>query len=281
MRADLPTTRLATAPRTLTVVALTLVLAACGAGVGPGDSGPGPGADHGAATDTAGAEAGGDITVFAAASLTETFTALAAQFEDTHPGTRVVVSFGGSSTLAQQILSGAPADVFASASPATMELVTDQQLAQGEPTVFAGNVLQIAVPSGNRAGVTALEDLTDDDLTIALCAEQVPCGAAAVRVFEAAGLTPAPDTYEEDVRAALTKVRLDEVDAALVYRTDVLAAGEEVQGVDVPEAREAVNDYPIVLLAGAPNPEGGAAFVQFVLSETGRSVLEEAGFELP
>src|SRR5699024_569306 len=151
----------------------------------------------------------------------------------------------GSSALAQQILSGAPADVFATASPATMALVVDEDLTEEEPVVFVTNQLQIAVPAGNPAGVTGLEDLAEEDLTVALCAEEVPCGAASVRVFEAAGLTPAPDTYEEDVRATLTKVRLDEVDAALVYQTDVLSAGDEVEGIDFPESAEAVNDYPI------------------------------------
>lgn len=223
----------------------------------------------------------GDITVFAAASLNDTFTELGEQFEADNPGTRVVFNFQGSSTLAQQIIEGAPVDVFASASPATMAQVTDADLAEGEPTVFVANRLQIAVPAGNPGGVTGLADFADEDLIIALCAEQVPCGAASVRVFEAAGIVPAPDTYEEDVRATLTKVELGEVDAALVYRTDVIVAGEAVEGITFPEADEAINDYPIVTLADAPNPGGAQAFVDFVLSEAGRTVLGDAGFDLP
>lgn len=226
-------------------------------------------------------EVSGDITVFAAASLTDTFTELGAQFEAEHDGVTVTFNFGGSSALAQQIISGAPADVFASASPATMAQVTDEDLAEGEPVVFVSNRLEIAVPAGNPADITGLEDFTREELTIALCAEEVPCGAASVQVFEAAGLTPAPDTYEEDVRATLTKVRLDEVDAALVYRTDVLVAGEEVEGIDFPESSEAINDYPIALLAEAPNADGGQAFLDFVLSEAGAQVLGAAGFETP
>jgi len=247
-----------------TAVALACTLTACGT-----------------EGDEAAADVTGDITVFAAASLTDTFTELGEAFEAEHPGTTVTFSFAGSSALAQQIISGAPADVFASASPATMALVTDEELAAGDPVVFVRNRLQIAVPAGNPAGVTGLEDFTNEDLTIALCAEEVPCGVASVQVFEAAGLTPAPDTYEEDVRATLTKVELDEVDAALVYRTDVLVAGDAVEGIDFPEAEEAVNDYPIAVLAEAPNAVGGRAFVDFVRSEAGRAALGSAGFDLP
>lgn len=235
--------------------------------------------DEGA--NDAGGAVSGEIVVFAAASLTDTFTELGASFEAEHPDATVSFSFAGSSALSQQILSGAPADVFASASPAQMTQVTDEDLAAAEPVVIVTNQLQIAVPAGNPAGVTGLEDFTNEDLTIALCAEEVPCGAASVTVFEAAGLTPAPDTYEEDVRATLTKVRLDEVDAALVYQTDVLVAGDEVEGIDFPESGEAINDYPIAALTEAPNPEGGQAFIDYVLSEEGQEVLTAAGFGTP
>lgn len=250
----------------LIAIALACTLTACG----EEETGP-----------ATGGEVTGGITVFAAASLTDTFTELGEKFEAAHPGTTVTFSFAGSSALAQQITSGAPADVFASASPATMAQVTDEGLTEGESVVFVTNRLQIAVPAGNPGGVTGLEDLTKGDLTIALCAEEVPCGAASVTIFEAAGLTPAPDTYEEDVRATLTKVRLDEVDVALVYQTDVLVAGDEVEGIDFAESAEAVNDYPIAALLEAPNPEGGQAFIDFALSEEGQSVLGAAGFGSP
>lgn len=265
----------AVAGRTVLVAGVALVLAACA-----GDGGSGEPNDA-AADRVSGDRVSGDIVVFAAASLTEAFTELGEAFEAEHPGATVTFSFAGSSSLAQQILSGAPADVFASAAPAQMARVTDGDLTVGDPVVFATNRLQIAVPAGNPAGVTGLEDFTDEDLTIALCADEVPCGAASVRVFEAAGLTPAPDTYEEDVRAALTRVRLDEVDAALVYRTDVLGAGAEVEGIDFPESEGAVNDYPIAALGEAPHPEGGRAFVDYVLSEAGHEVLADAGFGAP
>ena len=223
---------------------------------------------------------GADVRVFAAASLTDVFTELGEQFEAEH-GTTVELNFAGSSGLAQQIVEGAPADVFAAASMAAMAQVTDEGRGSGAPTTFARNRLMIAVPTGNPAGVTGLADFTDEDLTIALCAQEVPCGAASVRIFEAAGLVPAPDTYERDVRAALTKVELGEVDAALVYRTDVRAAGEAVEGIELPQSDAGVNDYPIVLLANAVNPDGAQAFIDFVLSTDGQDILARAGFDLP
>jgi molybdate transport system substrate-binding protein len=224
---------------------------------------------------------GGDVAVFAAASLTEAFTEIGPAFEAANPGVEVTFNFGASSALAQQITAGAPADVFAAASPATMATVTDAGDAQGEPTVFVRNRLQIAVPAGNPAEVTGLADFADTDKTIALCAQQAPCGSAAIKAFAAAGIEPAPDTLEQDVKATVTKVELGEVDAALVYRTDVQAAGDAVEGIDFPEAEQAVNDYPIVTLAEAPNAEAAQAFLDYVLSPGGRQVLEAAGFERP
>ncbi|NGY59857.1 molybdate ABC transporter substrate-binding protein [Lentzea sp. NEAU-D13] len=222
----------------------------------------------------------GEITVFAAASLTESFTELGKEFEAAHPGTKVTFNFAGSSALAQQINKGAPADVFASAAPANMKQVTDTGAITATPATFAKNTLQIAVPEGNPGKVTGLADFAKADLKIALCAEQVPCGAAAKKVFEAAKITAAPDTLEQDVKAVLTKVSLGEVDAALVYRTDV-KANDKVEGVDFAEADKAVNDYPIALIAKAPNAAAAQAFVDYVLSGEGRKVLTEAGFAAP
>jgi molybdate transport system substrate-binding protein len=218
----------------------------------------------------------GEITVFAAASLTETFTQLGKDFEAASPGTKVKFNFGGSSALAQQINQGAPADVFASASPANMKQVTET----GAVT-FVRNKLQIAVGKGNPLKIASLADLTKPEVKLALCAEQVPCGAAAKKAFDVAKLTPKPVTLEQDVKATLTKVKLGEVDAALVYRTDVAAAAKDVDGVDFPEAAQAINDYPIVSLPKAPNAAGAKAFVDFVLSDEGRQVLTKAGFESP
>lgn len=221
-----------------------------------------------------------EVTVLAAASLTGTFTELGKAFEAAHPGTSVRFSFGSSATLAQQIVQGAPADVFAAASPATMKTVTDAYLADS-PAVFARNRLQIAVPAGNPAHVADLKDLTRPEVKVALCAEQVPCGAAAAQALHAAGLTVKPVTLEQDVKATLTKVELGEVDAALVYRTDVIAAGGRVQGIAFPQADQAVNDYPIAALTKAPAGETARQFVDLVLSQQGRDALARAGFEAP
>jgi molybdate transport system substrate-binding protein len=219
------------------------------------------------------------VVVFAAASLTESFTRIGADFEAANAGVRVTVNFAGSSSLAAQIGQGAPADVFASAAPANMKTVTDAGNGDGAPVTFARNQLVIAVPKGNPQGIRALPDLTRAGVTVALCAEQVPCGAAARTALSGVKVTPV--TLEQDVKAALSKVKLGEVDAALVYRTDARAASSEVDGVEFPESARAVNDYPIVVLKGAPNRAGARAFVEYVRSDRGRSVLSGAGFGVP
>ena len=252
------------------VTALALVLAGCGGSADGGTAAP-----SSSATDVS-----GTLTVFAAASLTDVFTGLGERLEADAPDLDVQFNFAASSALATQVTQGAPADVFASANEAQMAVVADAGLAD-DPQVFAANVPQIAVPAGNPAGVTGLADLGREELTIAVCAPQVPCGAAAEDVLAAAGVTAAPDTLEEDVRAALTKVELGEVDAALVYTTDVTAAGDAVEGIDVPEAEQVVNEYPIAALADAPNPEAAAAFVELVRSEEGQQALADAGFRVP
>ena len=226
-------------------------------------------------------DGGQTLTVFAAASLTDVFTDLGAALEDQQPGLEVRFNVAGSSALATQIVQGAPADVFASANETQMSVVTDAGLAADEPAVFASNVLEIAVPAGNPGGVTGLADFAREDLTLAVCAPDVPCGAAAAQVFAAAGVTAVSDTQEEDVRAALTKVELGEVDAALVYASDVASAGESVEGVAFQEAEQAVNDYPITRLADAANSDAARAFVDLVLSEAGRRALTDAGFREP
>lgn len=222
----------------------------------------------------------GTITVFAAASLTDAFGDIAEDFEAANPGARVEFNFAASSALATQINEGAPADVFASASPATMTAVTDAGNADGEPIVFVRNQLVIAVEAGNPLGIKGLEDLTKPGVTVALCAEQVPCGAAAKNAIEASGLTITPVSFEENVRAALSKVSLGEVDAALVYRTDA-AIVETVEAVEFPESAEAINDYPIVVLSDAPNKPGGEAFVAHLRSPEGIAVLTAYGFQQP
>lgn len=219
----------------------------------------------------------GEVNVFAAASLTGTFTQLGKDFEAAHPGVKVQLNFAGSSALAKQINEGAPADVFASAAPKNMDDVKDK----GTPTTFVKNTLEIAVPKGNPGRITGIKDFADKDKKIAICAAQVPCGAAAEKVFKAVGITAQPDSLEQDVKAALTKVGLGEVDAALVYKTDVLAAKDKVEGIEFPESAKAVNEYPIATLTKGPNPDGAKAFVDYVLSDKGKAVLTAAGFDAP
>ncbi|RCG29487.1 molybdate ABC transporter substrate-binding protein [Sphaerisporangium album] len=256
------------------VLALATGLSGCGSGE-PAATASSPTS----ASTTAPAEAT-TLNVFAAASLTGTFTELGKAFEAAHPGASVRFNFGSSATLAQQITQGAPADVFAAASPATMKTVTDASLA-ASPVTFVRNKLEIAVPPDNPAKVDALSDLADPKVKVALCAAQVPCGAAAVKALDAAGVTVKPVTLEQDVKATLTKVQLGEVDAALVYKTDVLASQGKVTGIAFPEADKAVNDYPIAPLSNASAPGLAQQFVDLVLSQQGRDVLGKAGFETP
>lgn len=198
-----------------------------------------------------------------------------------NPELDVKFNFAGSDALATQITQGAPADVFASANEKQMKVVTDAGLQGADPKIFAENVLEIAVPKGNPGHVTGLKDFENADLTLAVCAPTVPCGAAAQTVFQAAGINARPDTEETDVKAALNKVQLGEVDAALVYATDVEAAGDQVEGIEFPEADQAVNEYPICVLEAAPNPDAAKAFVDLVTSDEGQKALTDAGFRNP
>lgn len=214
------------------------------------------------------------ITVFAAASLTDAFTEVGAAFEAANPGTTVAFSFAGSSALREQILAGAPADVFASANASNMDRVVDADAA-GEPVDFATNVLQIAVSPGNEAGVTGLDDFADAELLIGLCAEEVPCGDFGREVLANAGVTPQIDTNEPDVRSLLTKIQAGELDAGIVYLTDVRAAGDAIAGIEIPAAQNVVATYPI---ATASDSDVAEAFVAFVLSDVGHAILESYGF---
>jgi molybdate transport system substrate-binding protein len=240
------------------------------------------GADRPASAPTAsGGSLSGTVTVLAAASLTEVFNQLGQQFEAAHHGVKVSFSYGGSSTLAQQIVNGAPADVFASASPATMKTVTDAGMTSQAPTVFVRNQLVIAVSPGNPKHLAGLADLSKPGVKVALCAAAVPCGAAAKTALQTAGVNLKPVTLEQDVKSALSKVELGEVDAALVYRTDARSASGKVEAVEFPESASAINDYPIATLKDAPNPDAARAFVAFILSAPARNVMAQAGFQAP
>ncbi|WP_307853238.1 molybdate ABC transporter substrate-binding protein [Kitasatospora sp. RG8] len=225
--------------------AALLALSACSSSGSSGSSG----SSSPAASASASSAVTGTVTVFAAASLKNTFTQIGKMFEDAHPGTKVVFNFGGSDTLAASIVNGAPADVFASASLATMRTVTDKGDAAGTPTVFVGNGLEIAVQPGNPLHITELQGLANPSVKVVLCAKTVPCGAAAQTALAAGNVTVTPVSYEQDVTATLTEVGLGEADAGLVYQTDVKGAAGKVDGVNFPEAACAINKYPIVTLA--------------------------------
>lgn len=247
--------------RSAAAAAIALTAAACGSG--------------GSAEDPAAAPV--TLHVFAAASLQEPFEELGEQFESEHEDVTVEFSFAGSSTLVEQIQQGAPADVFASADTKNMDKLTDAGLEEADPVAFTTNTLRIAVPAGNPAGVTDLASLTGD-LNLVVCAPEVPCGAATETVEEAAGLEFAPVSEEQSVTDVLNKVTSGEADAGLVYVTDVEKAGDAVEGIDFPEAQEAVNTYPITTVDGSASPELGQEFVDLVTGEEGHKVLAGYGF---
>jgi molybdate transport system substrate-binding protein len=222
----------------------------------------------------------GTLTVFAAASLTDAFGELAARFAEDHPNATVKpVLFDGSATLATQLDEGAAADVFASADEASMDSVSD--LIAGTAQVFATNTLEIAVPRGNPAGISGMTDLARPGLRVVQCAPQVPCGAAARRLLSQAGVTVAPASEEQNVKAVATKVASGEADAGLVYVTDVQAAQGDLDGVSIPGAERAANAYPIAALKAAADPALATAFVRWVLSPSGQEILAGYGFGTP
>ncbi|MPY77213.1 MAG: molybdate ABC transporter substrate-binding protein [Actinophytocola sp.] len=227
---------------------------------------------------SAGSSSDQTLTVFAASSLTEVFTTLEQRFEKEHPDVDVRVNFAGSSTLAQQIIEGAPADVFASADATVMRDVVAEGLLAGQPKPFATNTLTIAVEKGNPLGIGGLADLAREDVTAVACQPQVPCGNAARELAARHDVQPRHDSEESDVKDVLAKVRAGEADAGLVYVTDVRAESDAVDGVKIAGAEDAVNTYPIATLADA-HPLA-AEFQRFVLSEGG-GVLREAGFGAP
>jgi molybdate transport system substrate-binding protein len=252
-------TSLLTLPAAL---ALVLPLASCAGDEDSGGSGP-------------------TLTVYAASSLTSTFAEIAEEFEQEHDGVEVELSFAGSSDLVAQIQEGAPADVFASADLATMDRLVDDDLAAADPRDFASNTLEIAVPPGNPAGITSLQDLGRQPLDLVVCAPEVPCGAATRSLAQEAGVPLHPVSEEQSVTDVLAKVTAGEADAGLVYVSDVRAAGDDVEGITFPESASAVNVYPIAPVEGSDEPDLAQAFVDLVLGDTGQRILADAGFGQP
>lgn len=223
----------------------------------------------------------GDVTVFAAASLTAAYTEIGEAFKTEYPDADVIFNFASSSDLVTQINEGAPADVYASADEANMTKLTDAGGNAGEPQVFATNSLQIIVEPGNPKGITGVADLADPDLLYVTCAPEVPIGKYGAQVLAAAGVTVTPVSLEENVKGIVTKVTLGEADAGIVYTTDVIAAGDQAEGVDIAADINVTATYPLVVTAEAPNADGAQAFVDFVLSEQGQKILGTYGFTAP
>jgi len=254
------------------LVGSVALLTGCAGAAASGD-GPRTAAPPTAASPT---EAGGELTIFAAASLGAAFDDLARQFESENPGIDIrPIVYDGSSTLARQLLEGAEADIFASADEPNMGKVAE--LVDGSSAVFATNTLVIATPEGNPADVGSLGDLSDPGLTVVLCGPEVPCGAASQRLLELAGVSVVPASLEQNVTAVLTKVASGDADAGLVYRTDVVGR-TDVESIVPDGAAEVVNRYPIAALKGSENPEAARAFVEFVTGPRGQEVLASHGF---
>ena len=259
------------------VAVLALVATACG------DDDDDDGGGEASATTSAGSSAddGGGITVFAATSLTEAFTEVGEAFAAANDGSTVEFSFDASSGLVQQIIEGAPADVFASADTANMDKLTAEELNGSDPVVFATNLLTIIVPAGNPGGVTGVEDLANPDLKVVLCAEEVPCGNYANQILDSAGVEVTPVSLEENVRGVVTKVTSGEADAGIVYVTDVTAAGDAAEGIEIPEDINVLAEYPIATVAASENQEVGEAFIEFLTGDDGQAIMTEYGFGSP
>jgi molybdate transport system substrate-binding protein len=234
----------------------------------------------GAQPAAAGEKPSGEITVFAAASLTESFEAIAKQFEKRYPNVDVKLNFDSSSNLAAQIQQGAPADVFASADEANLQKTIDSGDVTAKPVTFAKNRLEIAVEKGNPKKIETLADLADSDLVVVLCADEVPCGRYAAEAFAKAGVTVSPASKEENAKATLSKVSLGEADASVVYVTDVKAE-KGVSGVRIPNAQNVIATYPIAAVDESQNTAAARTWVRFVQSKAGQNTLKKFGFLPP
>lgn len=264
------------------VVDVTIVSTADGAPAGASASpthGSAPAGTAATTTDTAStATLSGELTVFAAASLTDAYTEIGDAFTAEHPDVDVTFNFAASSELVGQINEGAPADVFASADQANMDKLVAADGAAGEPVTFATNSLEIIVEPGNPLGIEGLDDLTDPELIVVSCDPAVPIGAYTEEVLANAGVDVEFDSLEENVRAVSEKVQSGEADAGIVYATDVNAAGDRGEGVEIPADVNIEAEYPIAVTAEAGNPDAAAAFEQFVLGPEGQDILESYGF---
>jgi molybdate transport system substrate-binding protein len=266
----------------LLVALLGLVAAACGSDNSGGSAAATTVATTGGATTaaptTTTVAVAGNITVFAAASLTDAFNEIGAAFTKAYPQAKATFSFDASSALAQQITQGAPADLFASADQANMDKLTKAGLNGAAPQVFANNLLGIIVPPGNPKGVKGVQDLANPDLKVVLCADGVPCGTYAKQILTTAGVTVNPVSLEQNVKGVVTKVTTGEADAGIVYVTDIAAAGSKAAGVEIPKDINVVAVYPIAATKTSQNSAADQAFIGFLLGSQGQSILAKYGF---
>jgi molybdate transport system substrate-binding protein len=255
-----------------------LVAAACGSSSNGSSSATTP-ATTGASTSAGAVQ--GDITVFAAASLTDSFNEIGSAFTKANPQAHVKFSYDASSALVQQINQGAPADVFASADQANMSKLTKAGNNGSAPVVFATNLLGIIVAPNNPKGIKGVEDLGNPALKVVLCADGVPCGTYAKQILDAAHVTVKPVSYEQNVKGVVTKVTAGEADAGIVYVTDVAAAGSKASGVDIPKDINVIAQYPIASTKTSKNTAVDQAFINFVLGSDGQAILAKYGFLPP
>lgn len=253
----------------LTAAALVVSLSACAGGDdgnGDGDKGSGDGAPR------------AKLTVLAAASLTDVFKKAGASYEKSHPGTEITFSFAGSQELIAQVKQGAPADALVTADTKSMDSVRAET---GSPAVIAKNRLVIATVEGNPKKVDELKDLGDPKLKVVLAAPEVPAGKYSKKILDAQKVTVKPVSQEPNVRSVLSKVELGEADAGLVYKTDADSAPDKVDAVAIPDAQNAIAEYPAATLKDSKNAEAAAAFVAWLSSPEGQKILQDAGFQKP
>ncbi len=236
------------------------------------------GSSGGSASGSSSPTLSGTISVFAAASLTDSFNALGAAFHRANPDVVLMMNYAGTPTLVTQIEQGAPADVFASADTTNMDRLKGDGFTTGTPQVFARNKLEIVVAPGNPKGITGLADLAKPGVIYITEAPTVPAGKYALQALKMARVTVTPKSLETDVKSVVSKIELGEADAGVVYTTDVTAAGTKVSGVPIPDADNVIATYPIVAVKSTTNAAAANALIAYVLSAAGQAKLQSFGF---
>ena len=230
-----------------------------------------------AAPASAQPKATGSLTVFAAASLTESFNDELAKLKAEQPDLSVTYNFAGSGALVTQVQQGAPADVIATADTDSMKKLIDGGLVES-PEIFAHNKLEILVAPGNPMHINGLSDLSRGDIKFVTEDDTVPAGKYSKQILDKAGVTVNPVSKETDVKSAVAKVTSGEADATIVYQTDVMAAGSKGQGIQIPDGQNVIADYPIAIVKATNNHDGAAAFVDAIVHGSGQGALEQRGF---